>query len=179
MRFCRVLLVSAPSCATTTSPKLADRHRFEICLRSVPAPRSHRSSVRRKRPPNGGPHAPLHCRSFPLCRRSPRRPCRLRLRRDRPVRHLGWQLNDCARLATGKVVCWGSDGSSSHAEPVEVPGLDDAIQVSAGYSRYCALRQGGRVVCWRFSAGANRRDLSRPRGLGESVTTPRSSPGEV
>ncbi|WP_437907969.1 hypothetical protein WME95_08780 [Sorangium sp. So ce327] len=63
----------------------------------------------------------------------------------------GWS-NDCARLATGKVVCWGSDGSSSHAEPVEVPGLDDAIQVSAGYSRYCALRQGGRVVCWRFSA---------------------------
>lgn len=63
----------------------------------------------------------------------------------------------CAVRKNGKVVCWGVNelgvlgtlGALGQASvPVEVEGIDDAIQVSAGEFSTCALREGGRVKCW-------------------------------
>ena len=56
--------------------------------------------------------------------------------------------NSCARLATGRVVCWGvgEDGqlgsgrSLDSAVPVFVVGLSDAVSVSVGRRHACALR---------------------------------------
>ncbi|XXX81477.1 hypothetical protein WMF30_22225 [Sorangium sp. So ce134] len=75
--------------------------------------------------------------------------------------------HECARLATGKVFCWGGGGSSRRLQPVEVPGLDDAIQVSAGYLNRlsCALRQGGRVACWRFPSDMTPREIDVPEAV--------------
>lgn len=75
----------------------------------------------------------------------------------------------CARRSTGGVACWGAnyygqlgDGTRGHSmcdlgggtlrdcslTPVEVSGLTDAVAISVGGSRTCALRASGGVVCW-------------------------------
>lgn len=62
----------------------------------------------------------------------------------------------CARSASGRVFCWGSnasgrlgDGTSNQRNtPVPVLGVADAIHVSAGTEHACAVRMSGAVVCW-------------------------------
>lgn len=63
----------------------------------------------------------------------------------------------CAVRKNGKVVCWGNNqfgvlgtlnALGQASVPVEVTGIDDATQVSAGEFSTCALRESGRVVCW-------------------------------
>jgi alpha-tubulin suppressor-like RCC1 family protein len=79
----------------------------------------------------------------------------------------------CARLASGRVKCWGqngvnqtaavsapsgtclisaSDGGGGNAPcqptPTEVPAVHDAVQLSLGDGRSCALLATGRVTCW-------------------------------
>lgn len=63
----------------------------------------------------------------------------------------------CARLSTGRVVCWGrnsygqlGDGTSgtSRPAPVTVLSLEGAVEVSAGFFHTCARRTMGQVVCW-------------------------------
>lgn len=63
----------------------------------------------------------------------------------------------CALLRSGHVMCWGDnftgelgDGKTggSRDRPVAVPGLNDAVQVSAGYYDTCAVLLGGSVDCW-------------------------------
>jgi hypothetical protein len=65
----------------------------------------------------------------------------------------------CARRLDGAVLCWGASGefagcSKQSAEgwysavPVLVPGVRDAIDVSAGTVVNCALVASGGVVCW-------------------------------
>jgi alpha-tubulin suppressor-like RCC1 family protein len=63
----------------------------------------------------------------------------------------------CAVRDDGAVLCWGSnrdgecgdlDGPDYYADPVVVRGIDDAIDVAAGYSHTCALRRTGEVWCW-------------------------------
>ncbi|UQA62196.1 RCC1 domain-containing protein [Polyangium aurulentum] len=79
----------------------------------------------------------------------------------------------CALLSGGEVKCWGrndlgqlGDGAqpkrpaakrsnvasvvstSSGGAPVVVAGLEDALRVALGGRHACALRLGGRVVCW-------------------------------
>jgi alpha-tubulin suppressor-like RCC1 family protein len=64
----------------------------------------------------------------------------------------------CALLSNGRVRCWGpneflqagaeEDAGTVVAKPVEVKGITDAIAVSAGFDHACALRQGGKVMCW-------------------------------
>ena len=62
----------------------------------------------------------------------------------------------CARFQTGEVACWGDDGhgqlgdgkTTASATAVLVPGLTDAVDLSAASRQTCAVRQSGKVVCW-------------------------------
>ncbi|MEO8797000.1 MAG: hypothetical protein ABI551_03870 [Polyangiaceae bacterium] len=67
----------------------------------------------------------------------------------------------CARRATGGVRCWGdgielgNDGDSRamSSVPVDVVGLEDAVQIAAGSYHACALRANKHVVCWGANSG--------------------------
>lgn len=52
----------------------------------------------------------------------------------------------CVVRATGRVACWGGRGGSS--VPVEMPSIDDAVEVGARDAGACARRRSGGVVCW-------------------------------
>lgn len=66
----------------------------------------------------------------------------------------------CGRRTNGTVFCWGlnSDGQlgtgnqNDSRTPVDVPGINDAEEVTAGGSHACARRPGG-VYCWGFFSG--------------------------
>ncbi len=68
----------------------------------------------------------------------------------------------CALIDDGSVYCWGlnsngqlGNGSTDDSPvPVQVTGLDDAVQVGAGHSYACARRSSGAVACWGFSIGS-------------------------
>jgi len=58
----------------------------------------------------------------------------------------------CARLEDGTIHCWGhgpvGDGSDEIVlTPVQVAGIETAVQVSVG-SHACALAENGDVLCW-------------------------------
>lgn len=82
----------------------------------------------------------------------------------------------CARLASGRVTCWGElfdgDGGAmrARAEPAEVPTLDDAEDVAAGAGFTCALRRAGTVVCWGDNGSGQ---------LGNGTTEASATPVEV
>ncbi len=57
----------------------------------------------------------------------------------------------CVRTVLGRVECvdvphWGMP--QPLGAPVEMPGIDDAIQISLGQSHACVLHEGGLVECW-------------------------------
>ncbi len=65
----------------------------------------------------------------------------------------------CARTPSGQVLCWGSNAQGETGGPadglpqvVEAPtiveGIEDAVALSAGEHRTCALRRSGDVSCW-------------------------------
>ena len=63
----------------------------------------------------------------------------------------------CALLATGHIDCWGSNESGQlgagtseegRSTPIEVQGVSEAVQVSAGGESACALLASGHVECW-------------------------------
>lgn len=65
--------------------------------------------------------------------------------------------HSCARTDDGHVWCWGTNfalqlgGSFSsmyEATPVEVLGIDDAVDISLAPSFGCALRASGELWCW-------------------------------
>lgn len=87
----------------------------------------------------------------------------------------------CVVMASGAVKCWGANKSgqlgngttTDSAEPVVVQGLLDAAQVSCGggaegRGHCCAVRAGGRVVCWganglgQLGNGKEGKDSARP-----------------
>lgn len=67
----------------------------------------------------------------------------------------------CALFAGGTIKCWGSNGGqlgnnalrnqTGSPTPVEISGITNATQVSAGRGHTCAVLSGGTVKCW----GAN------------------------
>ena len=63
----------------------------------------------------------------------------------------------CALLTDGHVRCWSKRNRQGQAgdgttlprpEPVEVVGLDDAVELVAMDNRTCARRRNGKVACW-------------------------------
>jgi Regulator of chromosome condensation (RCC1) repeat len=64
--------------------------------------------------------------------------------------------HSCALLIDGKVACWGDNfqgmlgnGSQQRSlEPINVPGISDAVAISANVNNTCALRATGAVLCW-------------------------------
>ncbi len=64
----------------------------------------------------------------------------------------------CVIRGGGTVRCWGgnkygqlgngNDGGASTSTPVDVVGLTDAVELTAGPSYTCARRAGGGVACW-------------------------------
>jgi alpha-tubulin suppressor-like RCC1 family protein len=85
----------------------------------------------------------------------------------------------CAVLSGGHVDCWGRNdegqlGNGTYSErsstPVEVQGISDATQVTAGEDHACALLSGGRVDCW------GRNDEGQ---LGNGTTVSSDTPVEV
>jgi alpha-tubulin suppressor-like RCC1 family protein len=62
----------------------------------------------------------------------------------------------CALCMDGRVACWGdgergklgNDDVTGSTAPVEVFGIDDAIEIAIGYKSSCALLANDDVVCW-------------------------------
>jgi len=63
----------------------------------------------------------------------------------------------CARLASGRVTCWGEYLLPSHA--AEVPGLS-AVEIAVGGGHACARLADGRVKCWGEGGKGQRGDGS-------------------
>lgn len=87
----------------------------------------------------------------------------------------------CSVLTTGHVVCWGLNKVGSIGQlgngdltssdiPVEVLGISDATEVSAGSHETCALLGTGHVACW---------GLNQFGQLGDGSDEPSSVPVEV
>ncbi|HEY0190891.1 MAG TPA: hypothetical protein VGC42_07185 [Kofleriaceae bacterium] len=58
-------------------------------------------------------------------------------------------VHSCARLASGKVMCWGVSGPGNDARaPAEVAGLTRVTQLGTAHAHDCALRAEGGVMCW-------------------------------
>jgi hypothetical protein len=84
-----------------------------------------------------------------------------------PIRGLGpvaevsviGPVGACARERSGSVRCWGDQTDAKAGQlgdgrlkatlaPVQVVGIDDAVDIDAGYSTTCAVRSNGQVACW-------------------------------
>lgn len=82
----------------------------------------------------------------------------------------------CAVTVDDALLCWGDntygqtgDGSVDplvRASPVEVAGLNDAVQISAGAVHTCATTAGGAVRCWGSNTSGQLGDGSTTRRLG-------------
>jgi len=68
----------------------------------------------------------------------------------------------CALRTDGQVQCWGDgtmgalgDGTAAGSikPPRGVPGIVDAVQISAGYDHVCVRRASGKVTCWGNGLG--------------------------
>jgi alpha-tubulin suppressor-like RCC1 family protein len=68
-------------------------------------------------------------------------------------------LHACAALSDGSVKCWGNESGrqgkfggpneeATRTKPVNVPGVKNAVSVSAGMLHNCAQLRDGKVQCW-------------------------------
>jgi alpha-tubulin suppressor-like RCC1 family protein len=70
----------------------------------------------------------------------------------------------CALREGGTIACWGDnlvgqlgdgtgpDGGPMRTRPTAVLGIDDAVEIAAGYSHTCARRASGAVACWGINS---------------------------
>lgn len=92
------------------------------------------------------------------------------------LRSVSWGPSaSCVLLLGGQIKCWGSnhdgllgqdDAISSSAEPLTIPGIDDASEVVMGQHVGCALRSAGSIACW----GTNIYGLLGNRGYWKNIT---------
>jgi alpha-tubulin suppressor-like RCC1 family protein len=95
------------------------------------------------------------------------------------------QEHACALISDGTVWCWGDNyagelgngtvsvgANQDILSPVNVVGLNDAIQISAGDDFTCALESNGAVVCWGDNSIAE-------LGNGTMSVNPQPMPGLV
>jgi alpha-tubulin suppressor-like RCC1 family protein len=105
------------------------------------------------------------------------------------------EYHTCALLADGRVECWGenvfgqlgngtSTGPQNCAEtvtyacsttPVVVSGITDAVALAAGRTGACALRRGGRIVCWGMNYAG---ELGNGIGRGPEFCHPPHDPND-
>lgn len=81
----------------------------------------------------------------------------------------------CALTDAGKVYCWGTgvfgelgDGQSGdnhfEAQPVEVIGAENIVDIDVERGAVCAVRNDGRVLCWGYNADGELGFESTPCG---------------
>jgi hypothetical protein len=95
----------------------------------------------------------------------------------------------CYRTRQGKVRCWGEhwngelgDGTTkkrTSTRPVEVVGIDDAVQLAARSLGFCVRRATGEVHCWGDIAMEGLGDGSRPPPESDAGILGRGRPGPV
>ena len=70
-------------------------------------------------------------------------------------------IHTCAARENGTVACWGSNSHAqlgtarqpdSESLPGVVPGITDAVSITSGFTRSCALREIGTIKCWSTHA---------------------------
>ena len=72
------------------------------------------------------------------------------------VEIVGGVAHACARLGSGRVVCWGSNeggralgkGAGIIGKPAAVRGVSDAVSLTAGAGHTCAVSRAGKLSCW-------------------------------
>ena len=92
--------------------------------------------------------------------------------------HPQFALHTCALHTDGTISCWGEgrQGQLGQGEastrylPVKVPGIDDAVAVSAGGQHTCAVHRDGGVSCWGENGNGQ---------LGDGTTNPGYTPKRV
>ena len=86
----------------------------------------------------------------------------------------GGRMHACALLSTGSIKCWGkaengqlgngsTTGNSSENNqtiPVDVSGISNAINISAGLQESCAVLDTGSVKCWGAGFGTTPVNIS-------------------
>lgn len=92
------------------------------------------------------------------------------------------RIHTCARKTTGRLFCWGADGSgqlgngspnNDEAVPVEVLGAATTwTRVGAGGDHTCAGRTSGRLFCWGD-------DASGQLGNGNAIIADQAAPLQV
>lgn len=89
------------------------------------------------------------------------------------------EAHACARKPAGTVRCWGDDkngqtGSGGvsdaglHDEPVDVAGIDDAVDIASGRAHTCVVHATGKASCWGFNLDGQLGDGN----TGTTSTTP-------
>ncbi|MEM6995427.1 MAG: hypothetical protein AAF721_33265 [Myxococcota bacterium] len=75
---------------------------------------------------------------------------------DGAAQVVGGETHGCARMSTGRVLCWGGNeggravgkGNGVIGKPTPVRGVSDAIALTAGVGHTCAVGRSGKVSCW-------------------------------
>lgn len=88
----------------------------------------------------------------------------------------------CAVTETGKVMCWGANGSgqlgdgstNNSTSPKEVPGITNAIDITVGENHSCAVLQDKTVTCWGDNGNG---ELGVGKNASYSTNTPEAITG--